>query len=49
VVAEIAEGDELSGRVVESMAQFRRNAVRWTATGEMPFAETRLRDIEFPG
>ena len=49
VVAEIAAGDELSGRVVESMAQFRRNAIRWTATGETSFAETRLRDFEFPG
>ncbi len=49
VVGEIAEGDELSGRVVESMAQFRRNAVRWTGTGEMAVAETRQRDIEFPG
>jgi TRAP-type mannitol/chloroaromatic compound transport system substrate-binding protein len=49
VVGEIAAGDELSGRVVESMAQFRRNAIRWTATGEMAVAETRQRDIEFPG
>ncbi len=49
VVSEIAAKDELSGRVVESMAKFRDNAVRWTATGENAFAASRLKDIKFPG
>jgi TRAP-type mannitol/chloroaromatic compound transport system substrate-binding protein len=48
VVADIAGRDELSGRVVDSMVQFRENAVRWTSTGEMAFAATRLKDIQFP-
>jgi len=49
VVSNIAGQDELTGRVVDSMAQFRKNAVRWTATGENAFAATRLRDIPYPG
>jgi len=49
VVSEIAGKDELTGRVVQSMADFRKNAVRWTSTGEMAFAATRLKDIAFPG
>ena len=48
VVAEIRGRDEVTGRVVDSMAKFRENAVRWTASGENAFAATRQRDVKYP-
>ncbi len=48
VVAETAEEDELTGRIVESVAAFRQDAVRWAGIGEQAFAASRQLDIPFP-
>lgn len=48
VVGEVAENDEMTGRIVDSLASFRESAVRWAAIGEQSFAATRLLDIPFP-
>ncbi len=47
VVEEIAQHDDLSRRIVESMVNYRRSAVRWAGIAEQPFANARLRDISF--
>lgn len=47
VVAEIADHDDISRRIVDSMISYRRNAVRWAAISEQAFADIRQRDIPF--
>lgn len=47
VVAETAEYDELTRRIVNSMVSFRENAAQWTTIGEQAFSATRDRGIEF--
>jgi TRAP-type mannitol/chloroaromatic compound transport system substrate-binding protein len=48
VVAEIREHDDLSRRIVDSMAAFRANAMRWTSVSSQSFSETRALPIDFP-
>jgi TRAP-type mannitol/chloroaromatic compound transport system substrate-binding protein len=48
VVAEVAEHDDLSRRVVESLAAFRRDAVDWTRVAEQAFGVARQLDIPYP-
>jgi TRAP-type mannitol/chloroaromatic compound transport system substrate-binding protein len=48
VISDMAGRDELTGRIIDSMIQFRETAMQWTDTGERAFASTRDLDIQFP-
>ncbi|HSH42027.1 MAG TPA: TRAP transporter substrate-binding protein [Arenicellales bacterium] len=48
VVAEIAEHDDVSRRVVESLAAFRSDSVEWTTVAEQAFGQARGLDIPYP-
>lgn len=48
VVGEVAEHDDLSRRVVESLAAFRSDSTEWTTIAEEAFGQTRALDIPYP-
>lgn len=47
VISDMAGRDELTGRIIDSMVQFRETATGWTNIGERAFAATRDLDISF--
>lgn len=48
VVAEVAEHDDISRRVVDSLSTFRADAIDWTASAEQAFGIARQLDIPYP-
>lgn len=48
VVGEVAEHDDISRRIVDSLAAFRADAIEWTSVAEQAFGATRQFDIPFP-